>query len=133
MCAAKNNKNKKPRGVGNLDFSMGLELPNSTCVGGSRTVADMIAKGIGAVAGCTGFNVSNVSNVSKGIAEDKPLAGTCGVCGTPIHPLMTGVPVETGTCKVCHQKVCAKHFSRSKQICSKCSTGNDSWCKTPKL
>ncbi len=117
MCAAKNNKNKRPSGLGNLDFS-----GSNPITAGSDSVVDRIAKGIGSVLG---------SDISKGIIEDKPLIGTCGVCGTPINPLMTGVPVETRTCKVCHQKVCAKHFSRSKQICSKCSTGNDSWCKTP--
>ncbi len=119
MCAAKNNKNKKSSGLGNLDFSIG----SAPIVGDSDSVVDRIAKGVGSVLGST----------MKGIVEDKPIAGTCGVCGTPIHPMMTGLPANTKICKVCHHEVCAKHFSGSKQICSKCATGNDNWCKTPKL
>lgn len=122
MCAAKNNKNRgKQGGLSKPDLSIG-GIP---IVGDSGSVVDRIAKGVGSVLG------GGVLTTKKGIVEDKPFTGTCGVCGSPIHPLMTGIPVDTRTCKVCHQTVCAKHYSRSKQMCSKCATGNDNWCKTP--
>ena len=55
----------------------------------------------------------------------------CAVCGSPVGGLLTGLPGTEGKkCSVCHEKVCPKHFSDGKDICSNCD--QSSWCQTPK-
>jgi hypothetical protein len=71
---------------------------------------------------------------SKGILPDHGLKMTCAICSEPINPLelIPGSPLgKSGTCKVCKQHICHKHFSQSREKCVKCETGRDSWCKTP--
>jgi len=58
---------------------------------------------------------------------------TCGVCGSPLGPLLL-LPLPTGQpakCKVCGLLICEKHFSKFRKICVRCERGSDSWCETP--
>ncbi|MBS1989963.1 MAG: hypothetical protein JSS86_21450 [Cyanobacteria bacterium SZAS LIN-2] len=71
-----------------------------------------------------------------GILPNKPLQGTCAICGEPIDPLLGAVGLPLGKvnkCKECGQPICAKHFSQSRSKCVRCETGKDSWCKTPDM
>jgi hypothetical protein len=66
------------------------------------------------------------------IQNTPPLKSTCGVCGKPISNLSM-IPIGDGNnCKLCNQSICDQHFSKSRNTCSRCEKGTDSWCTTPK-
>jgi hypothetical protein len=66
------------------------------------------------------------------IENNQPLKLTCGVCGQPINNLSM-IPLMGNHCKVCNKSICDSHFSKSRNACSLCTKGTDSWCETPKL
>lgn len=68
--------------------------------------------------------------------SNKPLAFTCCVCGQPAGHVFLSLPVASGqaarVCKNCGETACAKHYSKSKQLCVRCAAGRQSWCSTPR-
>lgn len=65
------------------------------------------------------------------IVEDKPVPGTCAVCGKPISTILVGLPklpgMVTQVCSQCGKEVCSEHIKGN--VCLKCSGGKD-WCGT---
>jgi hypothetical protein len=78
---------------------------------------------------------------TSGILSDNQLPNTCGICGEPVGgilglalPLPEGLPLgKPHKCKTCGKLICSKHFSASRNLCVRCETGRDSWCKTPDM
>jgi hypothetical protein len=70
------------------------------------------------------------------IQSNKPLAYTCCVCGQPAGNVLVSLPAATGkgplVCKSCGETACAKHYSKSKQLCVRCAAGKESFCRTPR-